>query len=82
MNKFNNIIYAFLLTSITLVGCEDWLDVNRSKDDISSVSAELILPVLTFYAAQTNYDHAEFFIARFALLVSFFDALTSYHTLP
>ncbi len=60
MNKFNNIIYAFLLTSITLVGCEDWLDVNRSKDDISSVSAELILPVLTFYAAQTNYDHAEY----------------------
>lgn len=60
MKNVSKIIYAFLLASITLVGCEDYLDINRSKDDVSSVSAELILPVLTFYAAQTNYDHAEY----------------------
>ena len=38
----------------------NYLNVNRSKDNITTVTPELILPVLTFYAAQTNYDHAEY----------------------
>lgn len=60
MRRKNNFIYALLLISIALVSCEDYLNVNRSKDNITTVTPELILPVLTFYAAQTNYDHAEY----------------------
>lgn len=60
MRRKNNFIYALLLISIALVSCEDYLNVNRSKDNITTVTPELILPVLTFYAAQSNYDHAEY----------------------
>lgn len=60
MRRKNNFIYTLLLISIALVSCEDYLNVNRSKDNITTVTPELILPVLTFYAAQTNYDHAEY----------------------
>ena len=60
MRRKNNFIYALLLISIALVSCEDYLNVNRSKDNITTVTPELILPVLTFYAAQTNYDHVEY----------------------
>ena len=60
MRRKNNFIYALLLISIALVSCEDYLNVNRSKDNITTITPELILPVLTFYAAQTNYDHAEY----------------------
>ena len=60
MKKISNLIYAFLCTSILFTSCDDYLDVNRSDDTVSGVSADLILPVLTFYAAQTNYDHAEY----------------------
>ena len=60
MKKISNLIYAFLCTSILFTSCDDYLDVNRSDDTVSGVSADLILPVLTFYAAQTNYDRAEY----------------------
>ena len=53
MKKISNLIYAFLCTSILFTSCDDYLDVNRSDDTVSGVSADLILPVLTFYAAQT-----------------------------
>ena len=48
MKKISNLIYAFLCTSILFTSCDDYLDVNRSDDTVSGVSADLILPVLTF----------------------------------
>lgn len=48
MRRKNNFIYALLLISIALVSCEDYLNVNRSKDNITTVTPELILPVLRF----------------------------------
>lgn len=62
MKKFSKLIYTLLLVSVTLTGCDDYLDVNTSEDTVSTVSADLILPVLTFYAAQSNYDHAEYYM--------------------
>ncbi len=45
---------------LMLVGCEDFLDVNSTKDSPTTVTLDQALPVATFYAAQINYDHAEY----------------------
>jgi hypothetical protein len=42
------------------MGCQDFLDVNTSKDDPTTVTVDQALPVACFYAAQINYDHAEY----------------------
>lgn len=60
MKKINKIIYTILISAPILVGCDDYLDINTNTDAISKPPAELILPVVTFYASQTNYDHAEY----------------------
>ena len=60
MKKINKIIYTILISAPILVGCDDYLDINTNTDAISKAPAELILPVVTFYASQTNYDHAEY----------------------
>ncbi len=40
--------------------CEDTLYENINPDSAHTNTAELGLPVLVFYASQTNYDHAEY----------------------
>lgn len=45
---------------ILLAGCEDFLDVNYTKDSPTTVSVEQALPVACFYASQLCYDHAEY----------------------
>ncbi len=51
---------AMAVCCLTLVGCEDFLDVNQTQDSPVSVTLDQVLPVATFYAAQINYDHAEY----------------------
>ena len=46
--------------TIGTTSCEDILDDNVNPDKASGVSAEVGLPVVVFYAAQTNFDHAEY----------------------
>ena len=43
-----------------MTSCEDFLDVNKSKDSAISTSVDQVLPVATFYASQICYDHAEY----------------------
>ncbi len=45
---------------IMISGCEDLLFDNKNPDKASKITPELGLPVLIFYSAQTNYDHAEY----------------------
>lgn len=45
---------------ISFSACSDWLDINKNSDAPTSVPPEQILPVLTFYSSQINYDHAEY----------------------
>ena len=40
--------------------CENFLDINKSKDSAISTSVDQVLPVATFYASQICYDHAEY----------------------
>ena len=40
--------------------CEDFLNVNQSKDSAITTSVDQMLPVATFYASQICYDHAEY----------------------
>ena len=40
--------------------CENFLDINKSKDSAISTSVAQVLPVATFYASQICYDHAEY----------------------
>ena len=40
--------------------CEDFLDVNKTRDSAVSTSVDQVLPVATFYASQICYDHAEY----------------------
>lgn len=59
MRKFRYLSYLFIL-SLLFTGCEDFLDVNQNPDKASTAPAKELLPVVTFYASQTNYDHAEY----------------------
>lgn len=59
MNKLKYIFLSCLLT-LGLVSCEDFLDVNVDPNAPAKVGAEQIMPVVMFYAAQTNYDNAEY----------------------
>ncbi len=52
---------AMAVCCLTLTtACEDFLDVNQTKDSPTTVTLDQALPVATFYAAQINYDHAEY----------------------
>ena len=53
-------IIPALLGAILLTSCENFLDVNKSKDSAISTSVDQVLPVATFYASQLCYDHAEY----------------------
>ena len=63
MDKLKFIAMSLLLGAFGTIGttsCEDILDDNVNPDKASGVSAEVGLPVVVFYAAQTNFDHAEY----------------------
>lgn len=63
MKKLKLIAMSLLLGGLGLAGttsCVDILDDNENPDKPSTISPEVGLPVVVFYAAQTNYDHAEY----------------------
>ncbi len=51
---------VFMAVMLVLPACEDFLDVNTTKDDPTTVTVDQILPTLCFYASQICYDHAEY----------------------
>ena len=53
-------IISALLGAMFFTSCEDFLDVNYTKDSPITTSVDQVLPVATFYAAQICYDHAEY----------------------
>ena len=53
-------IIPALLGAMFLTSCEDFLNVNKSKDSAITTSVDQVLPVATFYASQICYDHAEY----------------------
>ena len=53
-------IISALLGAMLFTSCEDFLDVNYTKDSPISTSVDQVLPVATFYASQICYDHAEY----------------------
>jgi len=62
MKKFRNYTITLFLATLVLLfsGCQDWLDVNTSKDTPTSVPADQTLSLVVFYASQICYDHAEY----------------------
>ena len=59
--KTYSIYLAIIISSVLLMNsCQDYFDVNTSKDTPSEVSPEQLLPVLVFYSSQLCYDHAEY----------------------
>lgn len=61
MNKIKAISLAVLI-GLAATGCEDTLKENVNPDKAHGNTAELGLPVMVFYANQTVYDHAEYYI--------------------
>lgn len=53
-------IIPALLGAMFLTSCEDFLDVNTTKDSPITTSVDQVLPVACFYASQICYDHAEY----------------------
>ena len=51
-----------LLVGALGTSCADMLDDNVSPDKSKGITAETGLPTIVYYAAQTNYDHAEYYI--------------------
>ena len=59
MNKYKVIILS-LLISFMGTSCEDWLYDNVNKDAAHEVLPQQVLPVVLFYSAQLQFDHAEY----------------------
>jgi hypothetical protein len=59
MKKILFIVFNLSLI-VLLTGCEDFLDVNTSKDSPTTITVDQALPTACFYAAQEVYDHAEY----------------------
>ncbi len=59
MNKILYIPLAALLL-FCFTGCDDFLGDNRDPDAIDKVPVSQIMPVVIFYSALQNYDHAEY----------------------
>ena len=53
-------IIPALIGAMFLASCENFLDINYTKDSPITTSVDQVLPVATFYASQINYDHAEY----------------------
>ena len=45
---------------LLITGCDQWLDVNTSVDNPTSITVDQSLPIVVFYASQICYDHAEY----------------------
>ena len=60
MKRIIYILFAILIAINSMTSCSDYFDINESPDNITVATPDLILPVLVFYAAQTNYDHTEY----------------------
>ena len=59
-NMKKTIYITCLLGALLLAGCEDFLDVNTSKDSPITITVDQAIPTACFYAAQLCYDHAEY----------------------
>ena len=59
MNKYKVIILS-LLISFMGASCEDWLYDNVNEDAAQEVLPQQVLPVVLFYSAQLQFDHAEY----------------------
>lgn len=59
MNKYKAIILS-LLISFMGASCEDWLYDNVNEDAAHEVLPQQVLPVVLFYSAQLQFDHAEY----------------------
>ena len=53
-------IIPIILGAMFLTSCEDFLNINKTKDSPVTTSVDQVLPVATFYASQICYDHAEY----------------------
>lgn len=53
-------IISALCGAMFMTSCEEFLDINYTKDSPITTSVDQILPVACFYASQICYDHAEY----------------------
>jgi len=69
-------IIPALLGAMFFTSCEDFLDINMSKDSPTTTSVDQVLPIATFYASQLCYDHAEYGVYMCQALTTFDKAQT------
>ena len=60
MKKVLYIVLASLILMTSMNSCEEWLDINTSPDQPTTVTCDVVLPALLFYATQNVYDCAEY----------------------
>lgn len=60
MKRVLYILLGVVVVATSLTGCQDWLDINTSKDAPVTVTCEEVLPSLLFFATQGVYDFAEY----------------------
>lgn len=61
MNKYKAIILSLLIGLVgTTTSCEDWLYENINEDAAHEVLPEQVFPIVLFYSAQLQFDHADY----------------------
>lgn len=60
MNKYKVIILSLLIGLMGMTSCEDWLYENVNEDAAHEVLPEQVFPIVLFYSAQLQFDHAEY----------------------
>jgi len=53
-------IFIFSVIMLTVGGCQDFLDVNESKDNPIDPPISERMPLIVFMMSQETYDHAEY----------------------
>jgi len=49
-----------VVIALSLTSCDSWLGINTSPDSAVTVTCDVVLPTLLFFAVQENYDNAEY----------------------
>ncbi len=61
MKHISSIKYILLmLVVLGFTSCEQWLDINTNPDKPTINTVDQALPIVLYYSAQLNYDHAEY----------------------
>lgn len=60
MKKLFYILLSAVVLSLSMTGCDDWLDINTSPDNPVTVTHDVLYPAVLFFTIQQVFDNTEY----------------------